>query len=146
MDPLSALSVIASITGMLAVTAKLTNLLTDFIKKERNAPSSITTLNHEISDLSICLLQLQPFIRGNKLPTRSRRAAITVEQVVVIVTACVINLSRLEEILDTFRLDQPLSTLKRIQWTRKETEVDRLMAQIRASRTSLNFILTIFSW
>ena len=142
MDPLS---IVASITGILAVSAKLTNILTDFVKKERNAPESMSSVIQEVSELTICLVQLQPFVRGTKPPSRSQSAAISVEQVIVVVTSCVINLSKIEELLDSFRIDQVFSTFDRIRWIRREPELTELVARIRASRSSLNLMLNIFN-
>ena len=142
MDPLS---VAASITGILAVCAKVTTTLTDFIKRNRDAPRSMTTVAQEISDLSICIVQLQPFVKGTKQTSRSQRAAISVEQVVVIITSCVLSLSNVEEILDSCRNDQSMPPFDRLRWVRQESRINELMTRFRASRASLNLIRTIFN-
>ncbi|KAL8782433.1 MAG: hypothetical protein Q9195_009641 [Heterodermia aff. obscurata] len=146
MDPLS---MIASVTGLLAVIAKVTTTVNDIAKKIGNAPDSIRDLINETSDLSVCLVQLQPFVRGIQSPAASRAAAISVEQVVAIVTSCVLNMSRLEEIIDTLWSRRPLTALDKVAvgigWARRETEINRLMLRIRASGRSLNLILTIFN-
>ena len=141
---------IASVTGLLAVIAKVSTTVNDMAKKMGNVPDSICRLVNEISDLSVCLVQLQPFVRGTRAPARSRAAAISVEQVVAIITSCVLDMSKLEEITDTLQSRQPLTTLDKItvgiSWARRETEINNLMLRIRASGRSLNLILTIFNW
>ena len=141
---------IASVTGLLAVIAKTSTAVNDIAKKMGSAPESIHSLINEISDLSVCLVQLQPFVRGTRSPAASRAAAISVEQVVAIITSCVLNMSKLEEIIDTLQSRQPLTTLDKISvgisWAKRETEINRLMLRIRASGRSLNLILTIFNW
>ena len=143
MDPLS---VTASITGIIVVATKLCDGITTLIKKERNAPPSMSALRHEVSDLSVCLVQIQPFIQNDQSTPRSRRAAITVELVIVITTSCVVNLAKLEEILDSFRIDQPLATFDRMRWIKREPEINELMARVQASKVSLILILIIFKW
>lgn len=143
MDPLS---VITSITGILAVTAKLTTVVTGYIQKERNAPTSMSTVVQEMCDLRICLAQLDPIVRGTKPSSRTQRAAISVEQMVVVFSSCVINLAKLEQILDSFRMGQPLSAFSRMRWVKQESEINKLLVRIRASRSSLNLMLTIFNW
>ncbi|KAL2038137.1 hypothetical protein N7G274_009084 [Stereocaulon virgatum] len=59
MDVISAL---ASITGLLAVAAKIISVSPDFIKKEKNAPRSMHNIAKEVSDLRFCLARLLPFI------------------------------------------------------------------------------------
>ena len=141
---------IASVTGLLAVIAKISTTVNDIVKKLGNAPRSIENLVNEISDLSVCLVQLQPFVRGTQSPARSRAAAISVEQVVAVITSCVLNISKLEKIIDTLHSSLSLTTLEKISvgmsWARRETEINNLMRRIRASGRSLNLILTIFNW
>ena len=125
----------------------------DFIKKNRDAPASMATVAQEISDLSICVAQLQPFVNGFKHPTRSQKDAVSVEQVVVIMTSCVVSLSDVEKLLDSFDIfhfrEPMLSTkapwLDRYRWSQKEPELVELMYRVQASRASLDLILTIFN-
>ena len=143
MDPLS---VIASITGILAVAAKITTTLAAFIEKDRNAPKSIRRVLTELSDLRACLDQLAPFIQGIKGAEESRKDGISVEQVVVISTSLVLNISELDKMLDSFRLEEPMSTTARLRWTKNEEKIDNILTHIRASKSSLSLILIIFTW
>ena len=143
MDPLS---VIASITGILAVAAKITTALAAFIEKDRDAPKSIRRVLIELSDLRVCLDQLAPFIRGIRDAEESRKEGFSVEQVVVISTSRILNISELDKMLDSFRLDQPMSTIARLRWTKNKEKVDKILTHIRASKSSLSLILTIFTW
>ncbi len=138
MDPLS---VIASVTGLLSVRAKITKALLDFIRKEKSAPASIRNILAEVSDLSVCLPQLSPFRRGTENAPKSRQAAISVEQVVVVNTSCVLTLSELEKILHCFKFDQLMSTTTRLQWARHEQKTTCILERVRASKSLLNLIL-----
>lgn len=143
MDPLS---VAASITGILTVAAKITKLVAKFIEKGRDAPASMHSALSELSDLSICVAQLSPFVQGNKHVERSRKDAISVQQIVVLITALVLNISELEKLLNSFGLDRPLSPIARVGWISNEEKIKALLTRVQASKGSLNLILTIFTW
>ena len=143
MDPLS---VIASVTGILAVAAKITTVVTEFIQSVGDVPASTRSVLTEVSDLSLCLSQWTPFLRGTRTAERTRRDGISVEQVVAISTSLVMSISELERLLDSFKLDLPMSAFARIKWVRNEERINQILNRIRASRSSLNLILTIFTW
>ena len=143
MDPLS---IIAAITGVAAAVAKIANSLTDFIGRERKAPDTARRVVAEATSLRICLAQLFPFLHGMDTVPQSRRAAISVESIVVISTSCVLTISELEQTLDTFKLDQPLSRTMKLRWARQEHRINTLVSRVRESRTSLSLILTILTW
>ena len=140
------LSVIASVTGILTAAAKVTMMVTKFIEKERDAPDSMRQISAEVADLSNCLTQLSPFIRDIENVPTARKAAISVEQVVAINTSCVLTLSELEEVLDSFQLDQPMAAATRLRWVRHQEKIESILVRVRASKSSLNLILTIFTW
>ena len=142
MDPIS---LIASITGLLSVTAKVAALAREYIQKERNAPGSMSTVLQEMSDLRICLTHLQPFIQGTRTFPRPQRAAVFRDQLIVITSAFVFDLAKLEKIMDVFQTNQPLSVSSRVRWTQRESEVIKLLKRIRASRSSLNMIFSILN-
>ena len=143
MDPLS---VTASITGIVAVAAKITTALATFIDKDRDAPESVRRVRNELSDLRICLDQLAPFIRGIKNAEESRKNGISVEQVVIISTSLVLNISELDRMLDSFGLEVPMSVIARLRWTKNEEKIDKILTHISASKSSLSLILTICTW
>ena len=143
MDPLS---IIASVTGILTVAAKITTVVTNFIQSVGDVPASTRSVLAEVSELSLCLGQLTPFLQGARTAERTRRDGISVEQVVAISTSLVLSISELEKLLDSFKLELPMCALARTQWVRNEERINRLLIRIRASRSSLNLILTIFTW
>ena len=73
MDPLS---VLASVTGILAVAAKITTVVTELIQSVGDVPASTRSVLTEISDLNLCLSQLMPFLRGTRTVERTRRGGV----------------------------------------------------------------------
>ena len=143
MEPLS---IIASITGVLLGAAQVTKVVSEFIEKEKDAPKSAQSVVLELSDLSLCLRQLAPFIKGSRHAERSRRECISVEQVVVLSTSLALNISELEKLVDALKLRQPISKLAKIRWVMSEGKINRLLSRLQASKSSLNLVLTIFTW
>ncbi|KAL9124505.1 MAG: hypothetical protein Q9217_006167 [Psora testacea] len=144
MDPLS---VAASIMGVLAVAAKVTKTLTDFIRKNADAPDAAHSIVADSQELIICLAQLSPLLQGrsNNAELNNRKAAISVEQLIMVTTSCVMAFSELERSLDSFALDQPLSILARMRWAKEESKIGNLLSRVRASTSSLNLFLTIMT-
>ena len=143
MDPLS---VAASVVGLLGAAAKISTLLTTFIYGTKDAPNIANGVLQEVSDISSCLAQLQGFLLGTRVGSRSRTALIMVEQVVVTLTACVITFSELEKILDPLKDQTPRKMGSRIAWMRKEPALARLCLRLNSSKTSLNLMLTTLTW
>ena len=143
MEPLS---VAASITGILAVAAKITKVVAGFVRKSKDVPDSAHKVLSELSDLTLCLKQLAPFIRGDRYADRTRQEAISVEQIVVLSTSLVLNMSELESLVDSFGIGSSISITARARWVNSEHKVLGLLTCVRASKNSLNLILTIFTW
>lgn len=143
---MEALSIAASVLGILSVTAKLATGLTELIERGKNVPDSIQSLVSELNDIRGCLVQLQPFLEDTQRSSTSRTAMISLDQVVTINTSCVLTLSELEKFIDSFKNPKSLSRIDRLRWLKNESRVDRILLRIRASKSSLNLILVILTW
>ena len=140
------LSVIASVAGILVAAANVTMMVTNLIEKERDAPESLRKVSAEVADLSNCLNHLSPFLQDIENVATERKAAISLEHVVAINTSCVLTLSELEEVLDSFQLNRPMATRTRLRWARHQEKIENILVRVRASKSSLNLILTMFTW
>ena len=143
MEPIS---LVASIAGILTAAGHVTTMVHDFVSRQRGAPTAAQRILTEVQDLRLCLGQLWPFLQEAQGTSRSRRAAISVETVVVISTSCVVTLSELERLLDSFHLDQPMSQSLRLRWARAERSIESLLSRLRQSSSSLNLMLVILAW
>ena len=143
MDPLS---IAVSVVGLLGATAKVSSILTTFIRGTNNAPKLANGVLQEVSDISACLAQLQAFLVGTRVGLRSRTALIMVENVVVTLTACVMTFSELEATLEPLNECTPTRISIRIAWMKKEPELARLCLRLNSSKQSLNLMLTTLTW
>lgn len=143
MEPLS---VAASIIGVLTTSAKIITVVTELVRREKAAPQSLHRVLTEVSELNTCLAHLAPFIQGAKSTDRDRKDAISLEQVVVISTSLVLNMSELDKTLDSYNLSDKMSQSNRLRWAMDEARIFEILDSVRASKASLNLILTVFTW
>ena len=143
MEPIS---LVASIAGILTAAGHITAFVNDFVSRERDAPAAARRVLSEVQDLRLCLGQLSPFLQESQNASSSRRAAITVESVIVVSTSCVVTLSELERLLDSFDLERPMSRSLRLRWAREERAIDTMLSRLRQSSNSLNLMLVILAW
>ena len=143
MDPLS---IAASVVGLLGATVKVSTVLNNVFRDFKDVPNVARRVLQEVSDINNCLAQLQSFLIGTRVGSRSRTALIMVEQVVVTLTSCVMTFSELEETLESLSHDMPMQFSKRIAWFRKEPKLERLCQRLNSSKTSLNLLLTTLTW
>ena len=142
MDPLS---VIASITGILTAAFKISSAASALISSWKDAPSSLHSIVSEMAALSACLAQLRPFLSRREIAPKSRMTAISVEQIVVIASSCVLAVSELQETLDSLEPEKPLSKRVKIRWSSYEKKINMLRSRVQASASSLNLVLTVLS-
>ena len=71
--------------------------------------------------------------------------AISVEQVVIIASSCVLAVSELQETLDSLEPDKPLSKRVKIRWSSYEKKINMLRSRVQASASSLNLVLTVLT-
>ena len=100
----------------------------------------------EVTGIYTCLHQLQGFLVGNEEAAKPRRSLIMIEKVIIVFTDCVSIFSELEQTLESLKADEHIQLIDRMKWTSKESAISKLFARLQASKTSLNFILTILTW
>lgn len=143
MDPLS---VSASIIGITTAAVQISRLLKTFIDGANGASTSARGVLMEVTGIYVCLHQLQGFLIGNEEAAKSRRSLIMIEQVIVVFTDCVSIFSELEQTLESLKTGEHMRFIDRVKWASKESAISKLLSRLQASKTSLNFMLTILTW
>lgn len=143
MDPIS---VSASILGLLGAAAKISEVLTHFIKGVKDAPNLALRTLTEVEDLKICFGQLQHFINADEARRRSHAAMVTVDQFVVVLTHAVMTFSELEVAVEGLRPRTASMINGRFKWITKENTISQLLLRLQASKTSLTLLLTTLTW
>ena len=139
MDPISAA---ASIVGLLGAAAKISEVLLKFFGKVVNAPNLARNVLMEISDVSACLIQLQRYLQGTLSTSSSQEQLLTVEQLVGVLSNCVLIFSELEKTVDSLKPRPWMVT----QWLFKEQAISALLIRMQQSKLSLSLMLTTLTW
>ncbi len=143
MDPISAA---ASIVGLLSAASKTSELLAKFVRRARSAPTLAKAVLSEVSDISACLSQLQRYLLGSKATSRSHDDLLSLEQIVVALSNCVLIFSELEEAIDFLKKEDPMRTIQIARWLWKEQDIRLLLSRLKSSQVSLNLMLTTMTW
>ncbi|KAL9047594.1 MAG: hypothetical protein Q9206_006634 [Seirophora lacunosa] len=139
MDPIS---VSASILGLLGAATKVSEVLTKFIRRLKDAPRSARRLVTEVDDLKLCFHQLQDYVVSENSSARSRKTMIMLDQLCIILTHCVMVFSELEHALDGLMPRNRISIGSRFKWVSKESTMSNLLQRLQSSKLSLNLVLT----
>lgn len=140
------MEVAASVVGLLAVVAKVSSVLHQFISGCIDAPLIAQTTCDEVSDFGYALSKLQPYIDGSS-PIKLLGASMTdVNQLSVTLAACVVTFSRMEKTMD--RLMPPtgggMDPLSRLRWSWAEKGISQLVQRLQQHKLSLTLLLTIW--
>ncbi|KAM7215680.1 hypothetical protein V8F06_008971 [Rhypophila decipiens] len=147
MDPLS---VAASIAGLLSAAGAVTKALSPYVAAARETPKVATQVHSEMQSITIILSTLQVLAQAlGSIPVQ-RAALIQVDHIVAVLTDGVLIFSDLEDVVKS--LDSlgnlsvniiRLSVWSRLQWARKESEINSLLARLQGFKSSASLILNI---
>lgn len=140
-DPLS---IGAGVVGILTAAAQITSVLIKFTKSIQGAPHQAQVIIAEVNDTSGILSQLQAFILGEAFADASRTPLLKVNQVINIISGCVLTFSELEKLLDELKTGR-MDILDRIKWKRKEATIANLIQRLQNHKASLSLILNILN-
>jgi len=132
--------VVAGVVGILSAAAQI--LLIRFTRSAHGAPKSAQSVPTEVTESSCILSQLQTYLLGKEAADSSRTALLQVDQVVAIVSGCVLSFSELERLLGGLKTDD-IRVIDRVRWARKESSIVDLLGRLQNHKTSLSCILTI---
>ena len=143
MDPIS---VAASIVGLLAAATKVSSILSSVITSARTPPKLALSASVEVTDISACLNQLQSYLLRAQNRSHSQESLILVNQVLVVLSDCVLVFSELERTLDPLKLEEPWQVHRAVKWMRREKDVAAILTRLQSSKTSLSLIMTTLNW
>jgi len=142
-DPLS---IAGGVVGLVAAGAQITKMLTQVIKKARDAPDECRRIITQVDDIRNVLVQLQTFVIGTSRPSRSRTSLILVDQVIVTLAACVTTFSELDALTKTLESEAGMGVLDRIRWLIRDKELKDIIQRLESHKSSLILMMTILTW
>lgn len=140
MDPIS---VAASLVGLLGAAAKVSSILNSVIKSARTAPTLARNALIEVTDITVCLNQLQTFLLRTQTTHQSQESLV---QVLVILSDCVLIFSELEQTLHPLRIEEPWQAHRAVKWMLREKDVAAILTRLQSSKASLSLIMTTLNW
>jgi hypothetical protein len=143
MDPLT---IISSITGLVAVSAHLSLRVAGFVGDFRAAPSAIVDLSKELSALHGILGQLEGTLKlkfGSQLPF-SPALALSLQEVL---NNCDEVFQQLQHIMQKFEKHEKGETLavvlRNVRWVFTEKEVMKIRGSLERHKATLNVTLLL---
>ena len=140
-DPLS---IAAGVIGVVTAAAQISSILIKFTKSTVSAPQQAQVVLIEVSDISGILSVLQSFLLGPDSPSQSRTSLLKVENVVTIVSGCVLTFAELEKLIDEMKTGD-MDILDRLRWVRKESAIVDLIRRLQNHKASLSLVLSILN-
>lgn len=140
-DPLS---LAAGTIGVLTAATNVSSFLIKFIKISTNAPRSASIVLGEVNDISGTLSLLQAFLLGQERPGQKRMQMLQANQIVTIMSGCVITFSELERLLDQLKTGD-MDVLDCVLWARKEKAIDDLVQRLQNHKASLSLVLNVLN-
>ncbi|KAJ0107714.1 hypothetical protein J7T55_010321 [Diaporthe amygdali] len=140
MDPLS---VSASIVGLLAAGAKITNAVTKAVMGVSNAPGLAKQILQEIDDITAALGFIQNYLHRRADASTERENLILLEHILITLTGCVTTYSDLQIKVDDLETSPNMGLLQKVQWWREESDIGALVGRLQNHKSSLTLMLTI---
>ncbi|KAL9628464.1 MAG: hypothetical protein Q9164_007266 [Protoblastenia rupestris] len=140
-DPLS---ITVGVIGILGVAAQVSSTLINFTQKVKQAPQQARAMATEVSETSVILSQLQSFLLGQESADRSRTSLLKIDDIVTIVTGCLLTFAELEDLLDQLKTEG-MDTLDRVKWIKKESTIKDLIQRLQSHKASLSLMLNILN-
>ena len=136
------LSIAAGVVGILTAAEQITTLLIQFTKASSSASTQARHVITEVNDTSIILSQLQSFLVGNEFFDRSRTSLLKVDEIVTIISSCVLTFSELEKMLDGLKTGD-MTILDSMRWAREEPKLMSVIQRLQNHKASLSLVLSI---
>ena len=147
---MDALSVTASVAGLLQVAAKVISVLSSAVDASATARNVLA----EVESLLGIFRQLDDFVVNFADQSMARKSRIYVDDLVVALTGCVCTFSELDRELEGLRMDDGahgalknrFGAWRSVKWAVKDQDIAKILRNLQMHKTSLNLLLSIYTW
>jgi len=143
---MAALSVVASVAGLLHIGAKVI----EFLSTAADAPSTARNVLAEVKALDNIFRQLEEFIDNFADQSMAGKSRINVEDLVVTLTGCVCTYSELDRELERLRTDDDPRSRFGIwdsgKWAANDSDIAKILRNLQMHKASLNLLLSLYTW
>lgn len=151
-DPLS---LAASVTGLISLSAQITSVLYSFATSALEARKSVDRVLSEMQTMNSIFSQVQGFIysASEESSDTERLLMISLDHLVTTLTGCVLIFSQLEKHINELVGLTGLANVagmaivwEKVKWATKEPEIGILVEDLQRHKSSLNLMLGIIQW
>jgi hypothetical protein len=140
-----ALSVAASIIGILAAAGKVAETLGPVVSAFKDTTNTATAIYAEVNSSRTILTSLQALLNDLENSPERRRQLIQVDQLVAVLTDGVLIFNELEPLV--LQLGNDTERWRtRIQWTIKKDKLNSFVSRMQLFKGSINVMLSILHW
>lgn len=141
---MEALSVAASIVGIVAAAGKIAETLGPFISSVKDTANIAAKIHAEVNSSVVILSALQALLNNLSQTPVERQSLIQVDSLTITLTEGVLVFDELERVVD--QLGNGRKWNNRIQWARKRDMLDSLVARLQLFKGSMTLMLNILQW
>jgi len=135
-----------AIVGLLKAAEQISFTLQPIIKKAANALKEIMEMKSSIDGIRTVLSQLQLMLIGKCQVDQNRTSLIPVEQIAIIISACVTTFSDIDVFVETLGIDTNMGLLDRLRWATKTLTIKEHMQKLEVHKSTLTLMMTILTW
>jgi hypothetical protein len=141
---MEALSIAASIVGILAAAGKIAETLEPFVSSVKDTTNIAAKVQAEVNSSVIILSALQALLNNLSQTTAERQSLIQVDSLLITLTEGVLVFDELEHLVA--QLGNGKRWSNRIQWARKRYTLDALASRMQIFKGSMTLMLSILQW
>lgn len=143
MDPLS---IAGAIVGIVASASKMIPMLTSFVNNVKDAPKLAREVLAELLEITAFVRSLQMFINKTPDSERQNEYLIQIDDLVLIMTGCVLTYSELEQTMDSLGLESDTKKFNRTKWMWHQSSIQRILGRLQSYKRTLSVMLEILQW
>jgi len=103
-------------------------------------------MKSSIDGIRTVLSQLQLMLIGKCQVDQNRTSLIPVEQIAIIISACVTTFSDIDVFVETLGIDTNMGLLDRLRWATKTLTIKEHMQKLEVHKSTLTLMMTILTW
>ena len=153
------LSIVASIAGLITISAQIVGMAKDLFDKVKDAPETVMRVREEVESMQPIFCQVHLLLNGTGAPpSHDNLTIISVHSLMATLTGCVIVYTRLEKKMnEVCGFNDPVTAstawgragvlADRVKWGLwRHEEVLGIIEDLQRQKLGLNLILTIVTW
>ena len=142
---LEPLSVTAAVVGLINTTTAVAHGVNKVFQKMHDAPEEIRKAGEEAAAMNLLFVHVQRFVQNPSLADRSHSSLISLDHIVVTLSACVKAFSMLDDFVKQLDSTINLNTWVRLRWKSKSEVLSAIMTNIETQKSSLEIMLTLLT-